>query len=190
MKYEFPGGPSLVLGLFGLLWTVCGAYYAGAELALPGIAFLVLAAVIFPSDRRQTKHTPNASLPARPGRGPSLAGGISGIVVILSGIVWMVLILYNFEGAGMFSLFGLVFVLGGSIQAAYHFRNRAQWQRRPENKLPESTRRIGGILSILVCALSLAWIAAVRGTELSVTAWIAVLTAVSAAVQTARFFRK
>ncbi len=64
----------------------------------------------------------------KPGRGPSLQGGIGAIFAVIVGIIWMV------SAAKMgapipFVLMGLVFVIIAGIQAVIHFTNATSEHR-------------------------------------------------------------
>lgn len=57
----------------------------------------------------------------KPGRGPSMMGGISCIIAALFGVFWMIFAISI--GAGFFSLFGLFFIAMAVISAIYNFKN-------------------------------------------------------------------
>ena len=57
----------------------------------------------------------------KPGRGPSMMGGIMSIAVGLFGVIWTVLAVNI--GGGFFALFGVVFIIIAVFQAIYHFKN-------------------------------------------------------------------
>ncbi len=68
----------------------------------------------------------------KPGRGPSLLGGIVSVGAAVFGIVWVVQAQRMFTGlpgamipggAPLFPLFGLVFVVMALVVAAYQFKN-------------------------------------------------------------------
>ena len=64
----------------------------------------------------------------KPGRGPSIMGGVGGIVVALFGIFW------TFGAVSMgaptfFALFGIVFVVMSIIGAMYNFYNATSQNR-------------------------------------------------------------
>jgi hypothetical protein len=64
----------------------------------------------------------------KPGRGPSLMGGIAAIAVAIGGVFWI--ILANGIGApGFFTAFGVIFVLLVIIGAIYNFANAAGKER-------------------------------------------------------------
>ena len=57
----------------------------------------------------------------KPGRGPSLIGGIMSILIGVFGLLWTIVVAYG--GGGFFALFGLVFVAIAVVQAIYNFKN-------------------------------------------------------------------
>ena len=57
----------------------------------------------------------------KPGRGPSMMGGISSLLVGAFGVVWTLLAFQ--AGGGLFALFGVIFVAVAVVQAVYHFKN-------------------------------------------------------------------
>lgn len=57
----------------------------------------------------------------KPGRGPSMMGGIASIGIGIFGILWIFFVLRM--GGGLFALFGVVFVLLAAAQAVYNFKN-------------------------------------------------------------------
>jgi len=57
----------------------------------------------------------------KPGRGPSMMGGVMSIASGLFGVIWTVAAASM--GGGFFALFGLVFIAVAIIQAVYHFKN-------------------------------------------------------------------
>ncbi len=57
----------------------------------------------------------------KPGRGPSMMSAIVGIFVAIFGVVWTIAAVSM--GAGIFGLFGLVFVAIAIVQVIYNFKN-------------------------------------------------------------------
>ena len=57
----------------------------------------------------------------KPGRGPSFIGGVMSVLLGLFGVVWTI-IAFSING-GIFSIFGIIFILVAIVQAAYNFRN-------------------------------------------------------------------
>lgn len=72
----------------------------------------------------------------KPGRGPSMMGGVGSVVAIVFGIFWTILAASMTSGAGMvgmiFPLFGLCFIAMGVINAVYHFKNATSENRYSE----------------------------------------------------------
>ena len=60
----------------------------------------------------------------KPGRGPSLMGGIGGIVAAVFGVIWTVGAT-SMGAPAFFALFGVVFVLAALGGAVYNFVNAA-----------------------------------------------------------------
>ena len=58
----------------------------------------------------------------KPGRGPSMMGGIGAVIAIVFGIVWT-LSAAQMGAPGFFPLFGVLFILVGVVQAVYNFKN-------------------------------------------------------------------
>ena len=56
----------------------------------------------------------------KPGRGPSMMGGIIGIFVALFGVFWTVMAVGS--GAGFMGIFGLIFVAIAVINTVYNFK--------------------------------------------------------------------
>lgn len=63
----------------------------------------------------------------KPGRGPSFFSGIVSVLVALFGVLWI--IITASMGAGLFSLFGLIFVAVAGGQAYMHFKNATSENR-------------------------------------------------------------
>jgi len=63
----------------------------------------------------------------KPGRGPSMMGGVMAIFAGIFGIFWTVTAFSM--GAGAFSLFGLVFIGIAITQAIYNFKNATSDKR-------------------------------------------------------------
>ena len=57
----------------------------------------------------------------KPGRGPSMMGGIMSIFVGLFGIFWTIMAIRI--GGGIFAAFGVIFVALAIVQAIYNFKN-------------------------------------------------------------------
>mgnify|MGYP000088412714 CR=1 FL=1 len=60
----------------------------------------------------------------KPGRGPSLMGGIGAVIVAVFGVIWTVLAV-SMGAPPIFPLFGVVFILAALGGAVYNFYNAA-----------------------------------------------------------------
>ena len=63
----------------------------------------------------------------KPGRGPSMMGGIVSIAIGIFGVIWT--IGAASIGGGFFALFGVVFIVIAVVQAVYHFKNATNKNR-------------------------------------------------------------
>ena len=72
----------------------------------------------------------------KPGRGPSMMGGVASIFVALFGVLWTVIALNS--GAGLFALFGVFFVGLAIVQAVYNIRNATSENRYSEFDIVDS----------------------------------------------------
>lgn len=63
----------------------------------------------------------------KPGRGPSMMGGIVGIAVALFGVFWTIMAV-SF-GAGFMAVFGIIFVFIAIVQVIYNFKNATSKNR-------------------------------------------------------------
>ena len=58
----------------------------------------------------------------KPGRGPSMMGGISSILVAVFGVAWTIGAISM--GAGpLFGIFGIIFIIMAAVSAVYNFKN-------------------------------------------------------------------
>ena len=57
----------------------------------------------------------------KPGRGPSMMGGVMSVLVGLFGVIWTVIAAKT--GGGLFALFGIVIIAIAIVQAIYQFKN-------------------------------------------------------------------
>lgn len=58
----------------------------------------------------------------KPGRGPSMMGGISSILVAVFGVAWTIGALTM--GAGpLFAIFGIIFIIMAAVSAVYNLKN-------------------------------------------------------------------
>ena len=64
----------------------------------------------------------------KPGRGPSLMGGIGGIIAGVFGVIWIGVAI-SMGASGVFVLFGVVFVMVAIGGAIYNFYNAASRNR-------------------------------------------------------------
>ncbi|MBR0598350.1 DUF7577 domain-containing protein [Sinanaerobacter chloroacetimidivorans] len=58
----------------------------------------------------------------KPGRAPSMMGGIGSIAAAIFGIIWTFFAM-SMGAPIFFALFGIIFIVMGIVQAVYHFRN-------------------------------------------------------------------
>ncbi len=58
----------------------------------------------------------------KPGRGPSMMGGVAGIFMVLFGIIWTVLASQMGAG-GLFALFGVIWTCFAAATTIYNFKN-------------------------------------------------------------------
>lgn len=63
----------------------------------------------------------------KPGRGPSILGGIAGIGAAIFGLFWT--ITAASMGGGFFALFGIVFIAMAIVNAVYNFKNATSQNR-------------------------------------------------------------
>lgn len=64
----------------------------------------------------------------KPGRGPSMMGGIGAVAVVICGIIWT-LAAVSMGAPIFFPLFGLVFIGMGIADAVYSFKNASGKER-------------------------------------------------------------
>lgn len=57
----------------------------------------------------------------KPGRGPSMKGGIMSLAMAAFGVLWIVAVAGM--GGGFFALFGVIFVIVAIVEAVYSFKN-------------------------------------------------------------------
>ncbi len=63
----------------------------------------------------------------KPGRGPSFMSGVVSILIGIFGVIWTVIAFRI--GGGLFSMFGIVFVIIAVVMAVYNFKNAASKNR-------------------------------------------------------------
>lgn len=73
----------------------------------------------------------------KPGRGPSMMGGIVSVCIGVFGIIWT--IAAASMGGGFFALFGVVFVIIAIVQAVYNFKNATSKNRFSEFDITDSS---------------------------------------------------
>lgn len=64
----------------------------------------------------------------KPGRGPSMMGGISSILVGIFGVVWTIGAV-SMGAGGLFGIFGLIFIAMAVVSAVYNFKNATSKNR-------------------------------------------------------------
>ncbi len=64
----------------------------------------------------------------KPGRGPSMMGGIGSVFAVIFGIIWMAGAA-QMGAPAFFLLFGLVFIVAAIVQAYYNFHNATSEDR-------------------------------------------------------------
>lgn len=57
----------------------------------------------------------------KPGRGPSMKGGIISLAMAAFGVLWIIAVASM--GGGFFALFGVIFVIVAIVEAVYSFKN-------------------------------------------------------------------
>ena len=72
----------------------------------------------------------------KPGRGPSMMGGIGSVFSVIFGIFWTIFAV-QMEAPFFFPIFGVIFVLVGIVQAVYNFTNAAGENRFSEYDITE-----------------------------------------------------
>lgn len=115
---------ALIIGLFGLLEVFFGVMYGVREVVWMGVAFVVLAVVIRflePKVDAKLRAMEAVSLPLpRQLYKKRLPYKVRGVVMLMMGIAWTVVLVYM--GTGLFSLTGLLFVVAGLLQFGGSFK--------------------------------------------------------------------
>ena len=57
----------------------------------------------------------------KPGRGPSMKGGIMALAMAAFGVLWIIVVASM--GGGIFAAFGVIFVIVAVVEAVYSFKN-------------------------------------------------------------------
>lgn len=85
----------------------------------------------------------------KPGRGPSMMGGIIGIAVAVFGVLWTIMAIAS--GAAIMAPFGIIFVIIAVVDVIYNFKNAtgknrySQYDITDENEEPDPLgERFGG----------------------------------------------
>ncbi len=63
----------------------------------------------------------------KPGRGPSMMGGIASLCMVAFGLIWTVIVASS--GIWIMALFGVIFIVMGIVQAVYNFKNATSKNR-------------------------------------------------------------
>lgn len=71
----------------------------------------------------------------KPGRGPSMMGGISGIFMICFGILWTVIAA---QGSPIFALFGVLWTGMAVVTTVYNFKNATKKNRHSTYDIVDS----------------------------------------------------
>ena len=86
----------------------------------------------------------------KPGRGPSMMGGVASVFAVVFGIIWM-------GGAasmgapGFFLLFGVAFIGIGVVNAVYSFKNAAGENRYSAYDIVDSDEEAGETGKLAYC---------------------------------------
>lgn len=72
----------------------------------------------------------------KPGRGPSAMNAAGSVIAIIFGIFWTASAA-SMGAPGFFPLFGVLFIIMGIIQAAYHFKNTTSENRFSEFEITD-----------------------------------------------------
>ena len=77
----------------------------------------------------------------KPGRGPSMMGGISSIIVAVVGVAWTIGAL-SMGAGGIFGIFGLAFTAMAVLSAVYNFKNATSKNRYSSFDITEDGEEI------------------------------------------------
>ncbi len=72
----------------------------------------------------------------KPGRGPSMMGGVTGIFMICFGILWTVIAA---QGSGIFALFGILWTGMAVVTTVYNFKNATSENRYSAYDITDET---------------------------------------------------
>ncbi len=76
----------------------------------------------------------------KPGRGPSMMGGVMSIAMAAFGLLWTFLV--GSMGGGPFALFGVIFIVIAIIQAVHHFKNATGENRYSSYDIVEAAEEL------------------------------------------------
>lgn len=74
----------------------------------------------------------------KPGRGPSMMGGLGSLIAVVAGIFWTIGAV-SMGAPIMFPLFGVLFIGIGVVQTVYNFKNATGEHRYSEYDIVDST---------------------------------------------------
>ncbi len=77
----------------------------------------------------------------KPGRGPSMMGGISSIIAGVVGVAWTIGAL-SMGAGGIFGIFGLAFIAMAAVSAVYNFKNATSKNRYSSFDITEDGEEI------------------------------------------------
>ena len=111
---------SLFFGFLGIVWIIAGIVSFGWPFVLTGIGMIAAAFAMKRTFRKAERGDYGTPVPLSPKHNvPPIARLVSGIVVSVFGIVWMIAV-YRM-GGGWFAAFGMVFVFAGLVQTRGFF---------------------------------------------------------------------
>lgn len=112
---------SFFFGFFGIVWIIAGIVSFGWPLVLIGLGMIAAAFAVKRTSRKAERGDYGTPVPlSLKHYVPPTARLVSGIVVSVFGIVWMIAIL-RMDG-GWFAAFGLLFIFAGLVQMYGSFR--------------------------------------------------------------------
>ena len=77
----------------------------------------------------------------KPGRGPSMMGGVSSILMAVVGVAWTIGALSMGAGS-LFAIFGIVFIAMAVVSAVYNFKNATSKNRYSSFDITEDGEEI------------------------------------------------
>ena len=84
----------------------------------------------------------------KPGRGPSAMGALGSVIAVVFGIFWTVSVA-SMGAPISFSIFGVLFVIVGIVQAVYNFKNAAGKKRYSAFDIVDGEEEPGPLKSAL-----------------------------------------